>query len=227
MTAIAIIPARGGSQRIPGKNWKEFHGKPIIQYSIETATRSGLFDQIVVTTDHQEIADAAHAAGAFVVWRPAGLAKNEVGTQDVASATLALFKRWPEWACCIYPTAPMMTIADLRQGITLLKNSGNYNDYAMAVGTEPLRDAGQWYWGRAEAFASRRSLIGPRTLMIPIEESRVCDINTPEDWAKAEKMYEAFHSVRADQLYENLLTHRPSRLGDVKPISGDVLEGAK
>ena len=191
MTAVAIIPARGGSQRIHGKNWKEFHGKPIIQYSIETATRSGLFDQIVVTTDSQEIADVSHAAGAFVVWRPAALARDEVGTQDVASATVALFKSWPKYACCIYPTAPMMLPQDLHLGRQLLLQNEGAHDYAMAVGTEPLRDAGQWYWGKAEAFNNRRRLISPRTLMVPIEEERVCDINYLADWDFALKKYTA------------------------------------
>lgn len=191
MTAIAIIPARGGSQRIPGKNWKEFHGKPIIQYSIETATKSGLFDQVVVTTDHQQIADAAHAAGAFVVWRPAAMAKDNIGTQDVASATLALFKSWPKYACCIYPTAPMMLTADLHLGRRLLVQNEGAHDYAMAVGTEPLRDAGCFYWGTAEAFNNRRRLISPRTLMVPIPEERVCDINYEADWNQAVLQYEA------------------------------------
>ena len=190
MTAIAIIPARGGSRRIPGKNWKEFHGKPIIAYSIETATRSGLFDQVVVTTDHLEIAAVAHEHGAMVVWRPEGLAQDQVGTQAVASCTIGLFKGWPKYACCIYPTAPMMTVDDLHKGRRLLVENEEQHDFAMAVGAEPLRDAGQWYWGTAEAFNNRRRLIGPRTLMVPIPEDRVCDINTHADWTKAETMYE-------------------------------------
>lgn len=189
MTAIAIIPARAGSRRIPGKNWKVFHGRPIIAYSIEAATKSGLFDQVVVSTDGPEIAEAAHKAGAMVVWRPAGLAQDHVGTQDVASNTLAIFKDWPKYACCIYPTAPMMLTQDLHTGLRLLQQNESQHDFAMSVGTEPLRDAGQWYWGTAEAFNNRRKLVGPRTLMVPIPEIRVCDINTPEDWDLADKMY--------------------------------------
>lgn len=192
MTSIAIIPARAGSRRIPGKNWKDFHGRPIIAYSIETATKSGLFAQVVVTTDGPEIAEAAHKAGAMVVWRQAGLAQDQVGTQEVASNTLALFKDWPKYACCIYPTAPMMLTEDLHaglRGLRAMQQNDAQHDFAMAVGAEPLRDAGQWYWGTAEAFNNRRKLIGPRTLMIPIPESRVCDINTPEDWTRAEQMY--------------------------------------
>lgn len=197
MTAIAIIPARGGSQRIPGKNWKDFHGRPIIAYSIETATRSGLFDQVVVTTDHPEIAAIAHTHGAMVVWRSEGLAQNNIGTQAVASCTIDLFKRWPKYACCIYPTAPMMTVEDLRIGRSMLTLNEEQHDYTMSVGSEPLRDAGQWYWGTAEAFSNRRKLIGPRTVMVPIPQSRVCDINTHADWTLAENMYAAW--VRKDK----------------------------
>ncbi len=189
MTTICIIPARGGSRRIPGKNWRDFHGKPIIQYSIETATRSGLFDQVVVSTDHEKIAEASHRAGAVVVWRPAALADDRVGTQEVASCTLAMYRTTLKYACCIYPTAPMMTTMDLNQGLTLLKNNQGRADYAMSVGTEPLRDAGQWYWGTAEAWLDRRKLIGTRTIMMPIPENRVCDINTEGDWMAAEIMY--------------------------------------
>ena len=194
MAKIAIIPARGGSKRIPGKNWQPFHGKPIIQYSIETATRSGLFDQIVVTTDSHHVAEESHAAGAFVIWRPAGMAQDHVGTQDVAAATLALFKSWPEYACCIYPTAPLMLPGDLHLGYEILRQRDGQHDYAMSVGTAPLRDAGQWYWGTAEAFNNRRRLIGPRTAMVPIPEERVCDINIQADWDEALDKYTAMTS---------------------------------
>lgn len=189
MTAIAIIPARGGSTRIPGKNWKVFHGRPIIEYSIETAQKSGLFDQIVVSTNSEGIANVAMAMDAMVVWRPAYLEENFIGTQMVASYTMSQFKDWTEYACCIYPTAPLMEPGDLQTGLALLRNNEVLHDFAMAVGTEPLRDAGQWYWGTAAAFKENRSLISPRTIMWPIPENRVCDINTMDDWHKAELMY--------------------------------------
>lgn len=190
MTSIAIIPARGGSTRIPGKNWKEFHGRPIIEYSIETAQKSFLFDQIVVSTYHQKIANVAMGMGAMVVWRPGYLEEDHIGTQVVASETLKQFKDWPQYACCIYPTAPLMETADLHKGFALLRNNEGLHDFAMSVGTEPLRDAGQWYWGTAQAFRDNRPLISPRTVMVPIPESRVCDINTPEDWQCALGKYE-------------------------------------
>jgi pseudaminic acid cytidylyltransferase len=198
MTTICIIPARGGSRRIPGKNWRDFHGKPIIQYSIETAIRSGLFDHVVVSTDHEKIAEISHRAGAVVVWRPAALAEDQVGTQEVASCTLAMYRTTLKHACCIYPTAPMMTPSDLDIGRTILKNNEGRADFAMSVGTEPLRDAGQWYWGTAEAFLNRRKLITHRTIMMPIPETRVCDINTEQDWQSAENMYAALKRKNDD-----------------------------
>lgn len=188
MSAIAIIPARGGSTRIPGKNWKEFHGKPIIQYSIETAQACGLFDRIIVSTDHPKIAEAADAAGAHVLWRPARLSVDQVGTQDVARAALQAFTD-VKYACCIYATAPLMTPDDLRMGFAQLRNQEANHDFAMAVGAHPLRDAGQWYLGKAVAFDEQRPLIGPRTVMVPIPEERVCDINTEEDWNEAHRKW--------------------------------------
>jgi len=198
--AIAIIPARGGSTRIPGKNWRDFHGKPIIQYSIETAIKSRLFNQVVVSTDHPDIAEVSMRAGAMVVWRSVALSQDRVGTQAVASCVLDQFEDWPKYACCIYPTAPMMQIQDVARGIHLLKQDEAKHDFAMSVGTEPLRDAGQWYWGTAEAFKNRRNLIGSRTIMVPIPEDRVCDINTEDDWKQAEHMYAAQHNIRSGGL---------------------------
>lgn len=189
MTSIAIIPARGGSTRIPGKNWKEFHGRPIIEYSIETAKKSGLFDQIVVTTDHRSIAEVAGELGVMVLWRPMSLAYDHIGTQEVASFTLNQFKDWPQYACCIYPTAPLMEPDDLQKGFALLRNNEGLHDFAMAVGTEPLRDAGCFYWGTAVAFKENRPLISPRTVLVPIPEERVCDINTEEDWNEAHRKW--------------------------------------
>lgn len=189
MTAIAIIPARGGSTRIPDKNWKEFHGRPIIEYSIKTARSSGLFDQIVVSTDHRCIAEVAENMDAMVLWRPMVFSHDHVGTQSVASFTINQFRDWPQYACCIYATAPLMEPADLQKGFALLRSNEALHDFAMAVGTEPLRDAGQWYWGTAAAFKENRPLVSPRTIMVPIPEERVCDINTMDDWHKAELMY--------------------------------------
>ena len=187
---IAIIPARGGSRRIPRKNVKEFHGKPIIAHSIETALAYG-FKKVYVSTDDDEIKAVALRHGADIVGRPADLAADDVGTQEVARhaiETLLISNAWP--VCVIYPTAPMMWPVDLERGFQALQKYHTY--YAMSVGTEPLRDAGQWYWGRAGAFG-HVPLIAEHTVMVPIPESRVCDINTPEDWEQALTKYARMH----------------------------------
>lgn len=194
MEAIAIIPARGGSRRILRKNIRPFFGKPIIAYSIETAKRSGLFDHVVVSTEDQEIAEIAASVGAWVLYRPMRLADNETGTQEVMAQTVALFDA--EFACCIYATAPLMSFYDVLRGFTSLR-SNRLAHFAFSVGTDPLQDAGQFYWGRREAFIQRRDLIDEHSLMIPIEGRRVCDINTEEDWQRAEQMYMALEEAKA------------------------------
>lgn len=190
MTLVAIIPARGGSQRIPLKNIKPFHGKPIIEYSIKAAQDAGFFSRIYVSTDSPAISSVAYRAGADVLWRPDELAKDNVGTQAVVANALTsiLTDRLtidpPKYACCIYATAPLMRPIDLVKGYLHLRENGA--PYAYTVGPN-WQDAGQWYWGEVEAFLQGVSLDQGVFYRLPAE--RVCDINTPEDWARAEQLY--------------------------------------
>lgn len=200
---IAIIPARAGSQRIPGKNKRMFHGQPIIKYSIDTAKASGLFDLIVVSTDDHEIASIASARGALAVYRDADYAKDEVGTQSVISHCLDQIKAvQPDYVCGIYATAPLLLPDDLRRGYRILSEAqekpGHTLHYAMAVNEEPLFDAGLFYWGTTRAFLDRKPLITAHTAMIPISKKYVCDINTEDDWERAEQMYAELHGIAGD-----------------------------
>jgi N-acylneuraminate cytidylyltransferase len=187
MGAVAIIPARGGSTRIPKKNIRDFHGKPIIAYSIETARSSGLFDRVIVSTDSDEIAQVARQYGVEVLMRSDEMAQNDVGTQAVMRYVLGEQLGLKDgFAGCIYPTAPLMLEEDLFYGCGLI----NYgNRYAMSVGDAPLADAGQWYLGRISSFVEGLPLIHPCTAMVPIPANRVCDINTFDDWSRAEELY--------------------------------------
>lgn len=187
MTAVAIIPARGGSRRIPRKNIREFHGKPIIAYSIEAARRSGLFDHIVVSTEDSEIAEVADSLGVWVAYRPLRLAHDSIGTQEVIAQTVGLFDS--EFVCCIYATAALLKSHDLVRGLRALEQN-RAAAFAFSVGIDPLQDAGQFYWGQRHAFSKRVDLISERSIMIPIESKRVIDINTEEDWKVAEQKYE-------------------------------------
>lgn len=123
---IAIIPARGGSKRIPRKNIKIFHGKPIIAYSIEAALKSRCFDRIIVSTDDQEIADAALKYGAEVPFlRPAAIADHYATTMDVMEHAIQYLTKEniiPELICCIYATAPFILADDLRKGLCILND---------------------------------------------------------------------------------------------------------
>jgi pseudaminic acid cytidylyltransferase len=126
---IAVIPARGGSKRIPRKNIKDFCGKPMIAWSIEVAKESSLFDHIIVSTDDTKIADIAKVCGAEVPFiRPIELSDDYAGTTEVVAHAVSwsIDQGWPVSAvCCIYATAPFVQVDDIKRGLTLLE-SGNW-----------------------------------------------------------------------------------------------------
>ncbi len=125
MSSVAIITARGGSKRIPGKNKKTFLGKPIIAYSIEAAIGSGCFDEVMVSTDDEEIAKISEAYGAKVPFmRSAENSDDFSTTRDVVREVLGQYEaqgRKFDYACCIYPTAPFITAERLRESMKLLE----------------------------------------------------------------------------------------------------------
>ena len=195
MSTICIIPARGGSTRIPMKNINLFHGKPIICYSIEAAQKSGLFDRIIVSTDHVDIAAVAQMAGAEVWRRASAYGANEVGTQEVTrECLLGIGADQFDIVCCLYATAPLMDIADLKRGYRAVRHGGDGAAYAFSVNESPLFDAGQFYWGAAGDFMYGTSLVGLYTRLIVVDDKRVCDINTLDDWERALRMYEELHA---------------------------------
>lgn len=131
MSKVAIITARGGSKRIPKKNIKQFCGKPIIAYSIEAAVKSQMFDEVMVSTESDEIADIARQYGASVPFmRSAENADDFADTTDVLLEVLECYKKtgreFDEF-CCIYPTAPFITAEKLIQSHKLLENEEVYN----------------------------------------------------------------------------------------------------
>jgi N-acylneuraminate cytidylyltransferase len=193
VSVIAIIPARGGSQRIPRKNIKDFWGQPIIAYSIQKAQESGLFDHIVVSTDDDEISMIAEAYGAKVHRRDPALGVDEVGTQEVVKECLQAMgltvEDYTHYACCIYATSPLMDVEDLRLGYHLAIGEIDETTFVLSAGYPELRDAGQFYWGSVTHFISGEPLIGCATRVIHVADERICDINTPEDWKRAMKMY--------------------------------------
>ena len=124
---LAIIPARGGSKRIPQKNIKEFCGKPIIAYSIEAALNSKVFDKVIVSTDSYEVGNIARQFGAEVpFWRPAELSDDYTVTAPVISHAIDFYEKQGhevEFACCIYATAPFVTAEDLKNSHQIIYSS--------------------------------------------------------------------------------------------------------
>ncbi|WP_339491399.1 pseudaminic acid cytidylyltransferase [Pseudomonas sp. EA_15y_Pfl2_R67] len=225
MSAVAIIPARGGSKRIPRKNLKLFDGVPMIVRSIRTALASRLFDDVIVSTDDEEIAELAHAHGAQVPFmRPTTLADEFTGTAAVIAHALGeLHERSFDFACCIYATAPLLQARFLHEGFELL---GEHPDKSFAFSVtgfgfpvqraltldeqgaltplypqfrdtrsqdlpQAFQDAGQFYWGRREAWLRGDKLFSPSSLPVVLPRHLVQDIDTLEDWKRAEYLYAA------------------------------------
>ena len=212
---VAIIPARGGSKRIPRKNIKEFCGKPMIAWSIEAAQKSGVFDRIIVSTDEY---------GAEVPFmRPEELSNDFAGTIPVIRhATDWLISHGCEldFVCCIYATAPFIRAEDIVLGLATLGEQ--QGDYAFTVTRFPYpiqralkvsnkqrismfspemfhvrsqdleeswHDAGQFYWGTALAWLNEKPIFSADSYSIELPRERVQDIDTPEDWRIAEWMF--------------------------------------
>ena len=220
---LCVIPARGGSKRIPGKNIKYFHGKPIIAYSIEVAINSGCFDQVVVSTDDLEIAKIAKKYGAAVPYiRPSNISDDYTGTNAVVKHAIQWFFEQGEkveYACCIYATAPFLQPKYIQDGFKNIQKG--VCDFSFSVTTftfpvqrslrikdncvEPIwpefilersqdleeayHDAGQFYWGTSKAFTNEHELFSSGSLPLVIPRYLTQDIDTLEDWKRAEMMY--------------------------------------
>ena len=142
MKILCVIPARGGSKRIPKKNIKDFFGKPLITYSIEVAKKSELFDDIVVSTDDKKIADIAQKYGATVQFRPKELSDDFTGTGDVVKYvlnSLAQEDKKYDFVCTIYATAPLLQIKYLKEGFEKLKNSDAHQAFSVTSMPFPIQ----------------------------------------------------------------------------------------
>ena len=228
---LAVIPARGGSKRITRKNIKLFCGKPMIAWSIEAAIQSGCFDHVVVSTEDAEIAEVARQCGTPVPFmRPIALSDDHTGTKAVVAHAIEWFAaqgQMPEQVCCLYATAPFVSVDDLRRGLTVLTETGS--DFAFAVTSyafpiqrairitpaggvemfspehfntrsqdleEAFHDAGQFYWGRAQAWLEERMIFSHAAAPVRLPRHRVQDIDTPEDWLRAEWLFEAINQSK-------------------------------
>lgn len=184
---LAIIPARGNSVRVPQKNFRPFRGQPMLLYPIQAAQASGLFDLVIVSTDSHLIAHTGFAAGCCVVPRP--LDDGSAGTQEIAARVLDTLNYTGGIVCVIYPCTPLLRPQDLKDGVAALLRPHN-KPYVRSVGPDG-KDAGAFYWGFVGPYRARKPLDPFTTYDHVLPPERVCDIDTPEDWARAETMFDA------------------------------------
>jgi pseudaminic acid cytidylyltransferase len=233
-STLAVIPARGGSKRIPRKNIRPFAGVPLLSRTIAMLEAAKIFDRIIVSTDDDEIASVALGAGAEVPFRrPAELSDDVAGTLPViAHAVRDMEARGfvANYVCCTYPAAVLSRPSDVRTARELL--NGQDVDYVFTATSFPFpiqralrkssggfcemiwpehretrsqdletafHDAGQFYFGRRESWLEGRPLFGPRSKMLELPRYRVQDIDTPEDWTRAETIFRLLeHEERGD-----------------------------
>lgn len=222
---IAVIPARGGSQRIKRKNIKNFCGKPMMSWVIEKLTKSNFFDKIIVSTDDIAIKELATELGADVPFiRPKILSDNYTTTVPVISHAIKEVSKigWNiKYVCCIYPCNPFLDLVDIKKSFKLLHES-NYNFvYPVVEYSHPIQrsmkrnkngnikflypeheltrtqdletffhDAGQFYWGKSFAWLTEMKMHTDGSSII-IPSWRVVDIDTQNDWERAEKIFES------------------------------------
>jgi len=223
---IAVIPARGGSKRIPRKNIRSFRGKPMLAWTVETALAAGCFSRVMVSTDDEEIAQVARRSGAETPFlRPAELSGDTAGTIPVVAHAV----QWclsagidVSLACCLYATAPFLRQVDILEGLACMQDPTLEYAFAVARFTSPIQralrigasgqvamidpaqfdrrsqdlettwhDAGQFYWGRAKAWLDGRIIFNARSAPVVLPTYRVQDIDSPEDWQRAELMFDA------------------------------------
>lgn len=229
---LAIIPARGGSKRIPGKNIRPFCGQALIAYSINAAKSSGLFETVIVSTDSEEVADIARQYGAEVPFmRPKHLSNDVIGTRPVTNHAIEYCRQHffePDYCCCIYATAPFLQPQYLEQGLQALQ-AQTEKMFAFSVTSFPFpvqraikltndsvtpmypadiwkrsqdleeayHDAGQFYWGSTSGYLSGQAIFSDASIPVVLPRYLVQDIDTQEDWVRAELMYRAYLSSKS------------------------------
>ena len=226
---VAIIPARGGSKRIPRKNIKSFHGKPLIAYSIEVALASKLFDRVIVSTDDEEIATIAREYGAEVPFmREDTLSDDYSSSMDVFEDAISKIKD-VEFACMIYATAPLLQTEYLQEGFEKLRHSDAINAFSATSMPFPIQrtfkinndgrcemftpehfltrsqdleeayqDAGQFYWKRI-GKKSEEIMFSKESIPVILPRHLVQDIDTMEDWQRAELLYQTLNEDSYDR----------------------------
>lgn len=228
---LAVIPARGGSKRIPRKNILPFRGVPLLTRTVQMLLACGVFDLVVVSTDDEEIAAIGREAGATVPFmRPAELARDTTPTRPVLQHAITAVEehvgRPVTTMCSVYPAAVFVTAADIVAAHDRLIDQDADFVFAAAPFPAPVQramrmdadgrpsmldpaqsltrsqdlaeayhDAGQFYWGRRAAWFGAASVLDADSRLHVIPHWRVQDIDTPDDWIRAELLHQLIESA--------------------------------
>jgi N-acylneuraminate cytidylyltransferase len=196
---LAVIPARGGSKRIPRKNIRSFCGKPMIAWSIEAAKASGLFDHVLVSTDDAEIAEVSRQWGAEVPFvRPAELSDDHAGTTEVIAHAIrwGLEQGWDVTAvCCIYATAPFVHVEDLKRGLAALESGDWAYAFAATEFAAPIfRSFRQRETGGVEMFFPEHFTTRSQDLPTALHDAGQFYWGRTAAWLERKRIFDA-HSV--------------------------------
>jgi pseudaminic acid cytidylyltransferase len=220
---FAIIPARGGSQRIKKKNIKKFYSKPILYWTIKVLRQSRLFSKIVLTTDDNQIKKIGEQLGFdYIISRPANLGDNYTPTKPVIDHAIRVLntKFKIKYACCVYPCNPFLNSLDLKKSFKILKKNKKKFVFPITEYSHPIQrafklakknkvfffskkheltrtqdlvksyhDVGQFYWGLAKNWLNNKMNIHSNGIGFKIPKWRSIDIDTPQDWHRAELLF--------------------------------------
>lgn len=230
MRVVAIITARGGSKRIPRKNIRDFMGRPMIDYAIRAALGSRIFEEVMVSTDSEEIAAISEASGAEVPFMRSESASNDLATTaDAICEVLENYRKLGksfDGFCCIYPCVPLLSADILSDAFDRFASLSCDSLVPVVKYSHPIQrafelgkdgfikyrepefrnsrtqdlppayhDAGMFYFSKVMPFLETKSLVSEKTIPYEMEEERVQDIDTPDDWAMAELKYKMIYNA--------------------------------
>lgn len=223
---VAFIPARGGSKRIPGKNLRLFNGQPLISYALEAVHQSAIFDQVIISTDSQDVLEFGRQADVTVIERQAELADDfstirEVVRDFITKSQLQLL----DSVCCVLPSNPFLIASDLKKAdemhhqwefvyaimesqkpveraLTRLEDGttkmrlGEFQDTRTQDLPKSFFDAGQFYFASVQSWLSSSSILNSRSLGLIASFKNSIDIDTIEDWKLAESIFEKYFGAQ-------------------------------
>ena len=224
MTNLAIIVGREGSKRIKNKNFKKFHGKIVIEWSLDAVEKTNLFDNIIISTDKKKIEISNIRINKYIKFqRPKKYSTDKSTTIDAVNHSIKWFIKnlyKPKYVCCIYACSPLIDPKNIISAYTKIKSNKwnfvtsaakyqhpiersfkidsmssikmnspkNYSKRTQMF-LDNYHDAGQFYWGKVDSWLNKKNFFDSRSTIEEIDSMKVVDIDTKEDWKKAQSIF--------------------------------------